>query len=242
MFTLGASGLVAQPFEFDETIDIGPYGQQVQAGAIAFTGPAANTNNTDFTGPLVIGGNAVTLTIDDTNIAGADQGGIDWRDRGNAAASPLVQIGEDFVKNNSGIVRLTFSGLPAGDYIATGYHADPDNSQSGNIQVFVDNGNGMGFLNLTDTAGNSNFAAGGVGGLTTAEVEGSASMFSFITDGINPLAIVFDGSGFSDTETPLNGLRLQLLAVPEPGSIAIWTLLGFVGLFFGWQRMRRRSK
>ena len=45
-------------------------------------------------------------------------GGLDWRDCGNGILAdifglPLIKVGEDLVKNNQGVIRVTLSDLPA---------------------------------------------------------------------------------------------------------------------------------
>jgi len=194
-------------------LDIGPSGQRVETvfGAAIAIGTAGNGNNgpefppTSFTSDT---GDSFTVAIDDTNTSGNDQGRIDWRDRGDSSngGQALVKLGEDFIKNNSGIIRLTLGGLEPGLYIATSYHIDPNYDQSGQIQVWVDNG--MGFEN-TGAVGNSDINIGGVNNLTTAVVEGTSALFGFVANGINDVAIVFNGRPHSDDETPLNGLLLR---------------------------------
>jgi hypothetical protein len=180
-------------------------------------------------------GGAATITINNLDTNGSGVGGIDWRDRGDSSSSdPLVLLGEDFVKNNGGIVRLTLSGLAAGTYNATSYHIDPGFTQSQNIQVFLDEGSG--FSN-TGAVGNSFVSAGGVNGLTTALVQSTAANFQFTTDGNTDVVVVFDGRtdpGVGENgETPLTGFNFTL--IPEPSS-AILSLLG--GLAFIVRRRR----
>ena len=67
--------------------------------------------------------------------------------------------------------------------------------------------------------------------------------FTFVSDGVNDVVLVFDGATNSaDNETPLNGLFLQFQAVPEPASIAIWSLIGLGLVGFGYRRHRTTRK
>ena len=194
-------------------IDIQPDGGRTVAGGMAISEtltPGNNNNGGEISGaPLVSNaGDPFTISIDDTDQSGVDTGRIDWRDRGNGSGTDsLVPLGEDFIKNNAGIVRVTLGGLPAGAYQATSFHIDPSFSQNEAIHVFVNNGDGNGFVD-TGADGNANFTLGGVNGLTDAAVQGSAASFSFTSDGINDVIIIFDGTMSADTELPLNGLDI----------------------------------
>lgn len=211
-------------------LDIGPNGQDVETGYVGLiSAPNANTNGTDYPATSgytsLFGNDALTIAIDDTNAAGGDVGGIDWRDRGNAPAQSGVDLAEDFVKNNSGIIRLTISGLSAGTYNATSYHIDPSFDQSEAIDISVDSG--LGFL-ATGATGNSDVVIGGPGNLTTADVDNSRAFFSFTADGVSDVILLFDGTGAGDTEVPLAALDL-VKVVPEPTTASL-ALLGLAGL------------
>jgi len=221
---------------FDVTLDIGPEGQRVQSGHIGVpdpTDPATpnhNQNGTNF-GPVSIDtgtGTVFDLSISNVDQTGSNVGGIDWRDRGDGSSDDLVPLGEDFVKNNGGVVRLTLDDLPPGDYRATSFHIDAGFTQSDLIEIFIDN-NGDGLFDMANQTGDAGAAAGGVGGLTTALIEGTSAHFLFSADGINPVVIVFDGRASGDDETPLNGLRLQFFPVPVPEP-ATFALLGLGSL------------
>ena len=187
------------------TLDIGPLGERTEPGAIALTGQPGNGSNGPTYGPTASGG--VTVTIDNLDQGGSSVGRIDWRDRGNQAGAPdpLVLLGEDFVKNNAGIVRLTIGGIPAGTYSAVSYHYDPGFTQSNPIEVWL-NDDGFTFKD-TGAAGDASGGAGGVNAITTLRMEQSAARFQFTSDGVNPVVLVFDGRGAGDTEVPLNGLQ-----------------------------------
>jgi hypothetical protein len=158
-------------------------------------------------------GDAFTLAIDNRDESGEFVGALDWRDRGDSFLAdmlslPLVRLGEDLVKNNAGVIRVTLSDLPAGPYEVTSYHIDPDFNQSEEILISVDTGDGRGFVD-TGVAGNSNFVTGGVGGLTPQSVMDAGATFSFTADGTNDVVILFDGRFAADTEVPLAGLNIR---------------------------------
>jgi hypothetical protein len=168
-------------------------------------------------------GDAFTIAIDAVDASGAETGNIDWRDRGDSQLAdilslPLIKTGEDFLKNNAGIVRVTLSGLPAGEYRVTSYHVDADNSQSEAIQVLVDNGDGTGYVD-TGALGDASVDNGGASALTPQGVIDSSATFGFMSDGTSDVMILFDGSAASDTEVPLSGLNIA--AVPEPSSLLL---------------------
>lgn len=210
-------------------LDVGPNGQDVEAGFVGLTAPVpnANVNNTTY-GPTagytsLFGGDALSVQLSS----------VDWRDRGNGPDVALGDIGEDFVKNNGGIVTLTLSGLRAGTYEATSWHYDSGFTQSDQIEIAVSGG---GVLDQSILVGDAGVGAGGTGAITTARVDSSRSLFSFVANGIDPVVLTFDGSPSGDNETPLNGLQLQFdQAVPEPATATLG-LMALVGL----ARRRRR--
>ncbi len=220
-------GLVAPAWglPFTVTIDIQPNSGQVEAGAIASTGtPAAGTNGFNLTTQNLTtpGGDPFTLAISNNNASGGTTGGIDWRDRGNAAATSLLQLAEDFVKNNSGIIRVTLGSVPAGWYQVTSYHVDTENRQCEEIRVLV---NDAVLSAYRDTyaygealyfGGRPAATGGGFATLTTALVQNSSAQFYVQSNGTNPIYILFDGTGKRDLETPLNGLTIVPSAAPTP--------------------------
>lgn len=198
--------------------------------AVGQIGAGVNNENGPLLEPRTMTsslGDTFTIALDNVDETGAGVGRIDWRDRGDSvladlAGLPLIKLAEDFVKNNNGILRVTLGDLPAGPYEVTSFHIDSDNTQCEAIKILVDNGDGSGYVD-TGVLGNSNFAAGGIGGLTPDVVLSSGATFSFVADGVNPVSILFDGRAAADTEVPLAGLDIQY--VPEPSSLTILLML-----------------
>ncbi len=214
-FLLVVSQAQADPFGF---IDIQPDGGRVESGATPLlSAPTAGTNGQSYPiSSLNVGGQPITLTIST----------VDWRDRGDSTnTDPLVLTGEDFVKNNGGTVIVGLGNLPAGTYQATSYHADPGFTQSEAIQVFVSDA--VGSNTDTGATGNANVDFGGVNGLTTAGVSGTSANFSFVSDGLSPVALRFDGMSAADTEVPLNGLDLQFTPAAETPGLRDYAIVDF---------------
>ncbi|MCA9150792.1 MAG: PEP-CTERM sorting domain-containing protein [Planctomycetales bacterium] len=166
-------------------------------------------------------GDTFSIEIDNIDENGDIVGALDWRDRGDSFLAdmlslPLIQVGEDLVKNNAGVIRVTLSDLPAGSYEITSYHIDPDFNQSEEIAISVDNGDGRGFID-TGILGNSNVITGGIGGLTPQGMQDVGATFSFTADGTNDVMILFDGRLALDTEVPLAGLNIRTLGAGTLG-------------------------
>jgi len=227
-------------------LDIAPSTGRLEPNALA-VGTAANNANgsnfpkTSFASPK---GFNFSVAIDNLDQTGTAVGGIDWRDRGNGfAADPpydnaLVRLGEDFVKNDAGVIRVTLSDLPAGLYNTTSFHVDSDNTQCEAIRISVDTGDGRGFVDAGVT-GTANVRWGGVDGLSTAKMVANGRTFAFTADGLHDVLILFDGRAAADTELPLSGLNIQM--VPEPTvPVLLGTLVGMLGL--GWVRRKRAGR
>jgi hypothetical protein len=207
---------------------------------VPITGPGNGTNGSNFAPQLFSAGDlAFRVGISNLDQSNSAVGGIDWRDRGNSpnSASNLVDLGEDFIKNNSGIVRLDFDGLPWGWYDVTSYHVDPDHDQCEAIQVFVNDTRGTDFF-VTGALGNADFNVGGVGSLDTADVLATVATFRFGSNGVDPVSVIFDGTLAGDTEVPLNGFRMEFTPLPEPTTLSLLAL-GSLGALL---RRRRRNR
>lgn len=238
LIDLGASDGRPEP---NALADVGGL-HQIGAGDDGANG--ANLDPRSMTSPLDPDG--FTIAIDNLDETGAAVGrGMDWRNRGESALAtymdlPLTRVGEDFLKNNSGIIRVTLSGMPAGVYDITSYHVDPDNSQSELINILVDNGDGNGFVD-TGVDGDASWPGGNsgapdAGGLEPQDVLDHGATFRLTADGINDVTILFDGRLASDTEVPLSGLNINL--IPEPSSFILAGMALF-GLLFGIGRRPR---
>lgn len=198
-------------------LDIGALGGQVEPGATGdgqVGAAAAGTNGTNLEADDAIAlvsetGDAFSVAIDNLDPEELDVGGLDWRDRGNAnTEEPLAALGEDLVKNNAGMIRVTLDGLPAGTYNIMSYHLDPDFSQCEEIGILVSDAAGE--ARETGITGSA-FVEGaipGVAGLTAGLMNEHVAIFSITATGEDPVRIYFDGQGASDTEVPLNGLIL----------------------------------
>ena len=156
----------------------------------------------------------LSIAVTDTDADGNDVGQVDWRDRGDStAAGDLVDLGETFTKNNLGIIRVTIWGLPKGSYRTTSFHEDSDHTQATDIRVLLDD-DGDGVFEDTGAAGsdqdigNENNLSDGVMAMGSAE-------FTVISDGQNPVRIIFDATLSADDEVPLNGLHFAPIAYEE---------------------------
>lgn len=195
-----AASTILNPWREYLKIDIGPAGQRVEPGAQAVTGPAANTNGTAVTNVPVVSKEGDTIFVSTS--------AVDWRDRGDGPLQSLVQIGEDHVKNNAGMITVTLNGLPAGAYQVTSFHRDPGFTQSPAVNIFVTDAVNDGSTALgLPAVGNANTNVA-VGSLDTRHVDRTGGYFTIVSDGANPVMIRFDSTGAADLETPLNGLRL----------------------------------
>lgn len=201
----------ASPFR--TLIDISPPSGQLEAGAISSGGLAADQSGDLVAAALLTAdGYALTLSIEAKNASGNVAGTIDWRDRGNAGTATLTRLAEDFVKNGSGMVRLTLGGLPTGRYWVTSYHLDPIYAQSEKIKILVDDARTSGFQD-SGAIGSAAYPGGdsgapGAAGLTTAIVAAHGAPFSVWSSGGEDVTILFDGTAAVDKEVPLNGLEI----------------------------------
>jgi hypothetical protein len=224
-------------------VDVGPSGQRVEPGGVGLPGaPGNNTGGTNYPGTVIANfiGSDISLALDNVDQNGNSVGGIDWRDRGtsNNAGVALVRVGEDHVKNNGGIVRATLGGLPGGQYLITGYFVDAENSQCENIQIFVTDATGDDILQAA--IGSAWFPGGNPGGsgeheLLLNTLDAHSASWVVVSDGVNPIEIVFNGRQASDFEVPLSGLKIDELMFPEPATL---TLLALGGLAL----LRRRRE
>lgn len=229
-------------------LDIGPVTQQVESGWTGVGTAASNANNSPLgtTGLVSLTTDAFDIAINSNNGAGTPTGTIDWRDRGNQALPvALGRIGEDFIKNNGGHITVVLTGLQPGNYQVTGYHLDPDNTQSNLIEMRIQVGGGSPVLQAdtgsagVDVPGAS--TADEVNNMTTAQILGTSSFGSFTQlSESDVITIHFDGTLSADDETPLNGLYIQFEAIPEPSTGLLLTA-SVAGGFFLIRRRTRKS-
>jgi len=205
-------------------IDIGPNTQRVENAAMGLPGAPGNGNNGSNYGPVTMtngAGNVFTIAIDNVGTNGAPIGRIDWRDRGDSPGiEPLVRLGEDFVKNNGGMIRVILGGLPAGTYRVVSCHMESGNiTQCEDIRVYVTDVAGDNVLQ--ELSGDADHTTTSVANLTTRQIMSTASAFSIEANGSDDVVIVFDGTAATDTEVPLNGLRLQTFLSEAPGGTVV---------------------
>jgi len=185
---------------------------QMQLGAAP-----ANTNNTNLMATTLTSETGVEFTITIDNVApdGSPVGGLDWRDRGDSSGDLWTFLGEDHVKNNLGMIRITLSGVPAGVYDALSWHFDPTFSQCEAINILVTDANGT----AVDTGVVGDASANppvNTANNTTENMLMHLSQFSVESNGTDDIVIYFDGRTALDDEVPINGLWLSLAGEPVP--------------------------
>lgn len=215
-------------------VDIGATGGRVEpgsAGGKTIGGAAVGVNLTDLLTVPILSDTGVefTLAMNSLDPAGTVVGGLDWRDRGDAPSLPLNRLGEDFVKNNTGMIHVTLGDLPAGTYDVESWHTDSDNSQCEAIRILVTDANGTAVD--TTVAGSALWSGGfpGVAGLTTGKINAQLAKFQVKSNGTDSVQIFFDGTAAADKEVPLAGLRLTGTG-PRPVDTETWALIDLGGL------------
>lgn len=201
-------------------LDIGATDGTPEAGALTgaqLGAAAAGVNGTDLIATALTSetGDDFSIAIDNIDPLGVAVGGLDWRDRGDSTGELWTFLGEDHVKNNAGMIRVTLSGLDAGSYDVLSWHFDPTFAQSESIMISVTDANGT----AVDTGVvGSAFAAPTVSSInnTTTNMVGHTVQFGIESNGVDDVIIYFDGRAAADTETPINGLRLSLAGPQVP--------------------------
>jgi len=139
-----------------------------------------------------------------------------------AADSHLLRDGL-LVNNNSDNITLTLDDLTAGIYEMTTYHVNTLANGGRVFDIYVD---GV----LTET------------GLTTTNGTSpttiTAPTFLFTANGADPVTLLFDPTGGSG-HLHLSGFAVSWIAIPEPTTFLVWSLLAGLGIGMGW---RRRTK
>lgn len=202
-------------------IDIGPEEQRVVTNGIALPGASANESNNQNYGPTDLTADddsTFQFTIDSLNTNGVKTGNIDWRDRGNSTNATnnntIVEIGEDFVKNSSGMVRVTLGGLKAGNYKITSFHTDPSFTQCEEILAYTTDADGTAVRQTL--SGDAGFSTKPLNSMTDESIKGSATTFNVRSDGSSDIILYFDGTAAVDHETPLNGLQIEKIIDMSP--------------------------
>ena len=203
-------------------IDLGATDGQPEPGAAGGRTVGAATNNTsgvNLAAETLVSdlGSNFTIAIDNVDQDGFEVGGIDWRDRGDGNGEPLTLLGEDLLKNNAGIIRVTLGGLPAGEYDVLSWHFDGCcGGQAEAISAFVTDAVGTAVdtgqtgTALETIAPNLN---------TTAQMLRHLMEFKVVSNGVDDVIIYFDSRAAIDTEVPLNGLRISSSGPIEPPRI-----------------------
>lgn len=196
-------------------LDLGGTDGTPEAGALTgaqIGGGVHNTNGTDLATTTLTSetGDEFTIAIDNVAPDGTPTGNTDWRDRGDSTGDPLTALGEDLLKNNAGMIRVTLGGLPAGTYEIVSWHYDPLASQAENIAILTTDANGTAVD--TGVTGSAAYALP-ISSInnTTENMHSRAEIFSVESNGVDDVILYFDGRAGSDTEVPLNGLQITLL-------------------------------
>jgi hypothetical protein len=197
------------------------------------------TNLTDLPPVTLVSdtGDEFTIAIDNLDPSGTPTPttGLDWRDRGDAPATPLAFLAEDLVKNNEGMIHVTLGGLPAGTYDVISFHIDPNFSQCASIRILVTDATRV--AEDTNVLGDASFPghpadtnAPAVGGLATPVVDLKGARFRITSNGTDDVMIYFDGVGnTTDDEVPLAGLWLTLPASERFNIVDIERTVGGAG-------------
>ena len=204
-------------------LDLGATGGTVEAGALTGTQIGAATHNentidyplTNFTSAT---GDEFTLTIDNVAPNGSPLGGIDWRDRGDSSGDKLTALGEDLLKNNAGMIRVTLGGLAAGSYDIISWHFDPLASQAEKIAIFVTDANGTALNTGIIGSAAADPIISSINN-TEANMISHSVLFTVDSNGTDDVIIYFDARGGLDIEVPLNGLEINSIGGGGPPRI-----------------------
>ena len=161
-------------------------------------------------------GNGANVTADGVTFEVISADGSRNRATGNA-------LTRDFIFDNGGGVAsgLTVTNLPDGVWQASVWSWDEDAIFGDQIVLMNGLSGGGEFIATTDFAADPN----------------TPFRFLFDTEDFNNTFGIFTRENNSQNASRFNAL--QLVLVPEPTTVAIWSLLGVAGLAFGWRTRRR---
>ena len=217
------AGLPALNVDFGAADNVGggPGGTQTGFQAFEGTNNGSDVPNASRFIPSLYANNGL-LSVDVT-------GSTHYRDYtslsgGNAAFGENALLSDMVLRNSDGEMTLMLDNLLAGTYEITTFHHSTQFG-GGTFDVELTDSSVTDMLLFDDASVSA--------GTDPASI--SSLSFQFTTDG-SPVAIDFLG-GAGGQHLSLNGFSLQQVAVPEPASVAIWTLFGLACV--GMYRIRR---
>jgi hypothetical protein len=227
LVSASASWLHAAPIR----LDVDAFDAPASETEIGFTRMTA----AGMTGDAINGNFAPAATINGVTVtASFVVGNMQFRDRGIASATvpppPFQNLLRDFIGSDNNPagnteIDVRIAGLAAGQYEITTFHHDWNVASLNNLfDIVVNDANGMGQLLVNDATFNN-----------TDPYFGETI---FVTsNGVDDilLRIISDANASVDHRVRFNGIVIA--AVPEPASIALWTL-GSLGLAWGARRRR----
>jgi len=159
-----------------------------------------------------------------------------WTTGNGSSTADHIMMNGYLDTSGSSTTSVSVSDVPFSEYDVYLYFDGDASGRSGaytvngNTKVGTDNGNPSG--NFTGTFLED--VGGGAGG--------NYLLFSGLSDAMLDISAT-PGGGFGDFRAPVNGFQIvnTATAIPEPTSIAIWSLIGLGLAGFGYYRMRRRK-
>lgn len=204
--------------DFSQSTDV-----PLQAGFVGFSGNSTATITNNYAADFGTGGGGtVSVTI---------SGNTHYRDYPAITSGSFVGesalLSDSVLRNEDGTMTLTLDDIADGMYEITTYHHGTSFG-NGVFDVLLSDANGSDML-IAD-----NFM--GTGGTSPMDI--ATLTFDFVSDG-SPVEIDIVGGG-PNNHAQLNGFVLEQIVVPEPASIALWSLLGMLTVGgFVWRRKIR---
>ena len=187
-------------------------------------GVGAITTQTGWTSLDATASNGANVTVDGVTFTVTSADGTRNRATGNALTRDFL-----FDDGSNQAAGLTVSGLPDGLWKASVWVWDEDATGLGNHIILMNGSSATGQYGGGEFIATSSFAPD----------PNEPFTFFFDTDDFNSSFGIFARENNSQNSARFNALQLEL--VPEPGTIAIWSLLGVVGLTFAWRQQKRKS-